>query len=202
MALPFHFPSALRGNSIHALRNLVKNYVYAVSNGKRIVTNTLHKPLPSHVTNAGHRTLTSYEGQPQTCYSCGETGHMYQVCLKCRGVKPPMTASKGPTWAQRVDAGSSHSDSSEYVTNSITTTAPRFRPSQQSQPNCTGTCIIESGFVSPPEAQGVHYTPQGRMTYWKPKSSPKPLWHYQRSHGKLRTSGQHFQKLNPHFRIP
>jgi hypothetical protein len=42
----------------------------------------------------------------------------------------------------------------------------------------------------------------GRMPYWTPNSFHKPLWHYQRSHRRLRTSGQHFYNPNPHCTIP
>jgi hypothetical protein len=61
---------------------------------------TFNKHLPSRVTIAGYRALISYEGQPQTCYGCGETDHMYQVCPKRRGVKPLVTAPTDPIWAQ------------------------------------------------------------------------------------------------------
>jgi hypothetical protein len=45
--------------SIHD-ENWSKNYHYAVSNGIQIVTMTLNKHLPSHVTIAVYRALTSY----------------------------------------------------------------------------------------------------------------------------------------------
>jgi hypothetical protein len=32
-----------------------------------------------HLTIAGYRILLSYEGQPATCYGCGEIGHLYQA---------------------------------------------------------------------------------------------------------------------------
>jgi len=53
---------------------------YAVENGVRQVTIMMTRHAPSHLTVAGHRALLSYEGQPATCYGCGEAGHMYQVC--------------------------------------------------------------------------------------------------------------------------
>jgi hypothetical protein len=71
--------------------NWSKSYRYAVSTGKLVVTMTLYKHLPSYVPIVGHRELTCYEGQHQVCYTCDETGHMYQVCPKCRGVKHHMT---------------------------------------------------------------------------------------------------------------
>ena len=47
--------------------------------------NDPHKTHPSHMTIAGHRVLTSYEGQPLTCYGCGAIGHMYHACPNKRG---------------------------------------------------------------------------------------------------------------------
>jgi hypothetical protein len=57
-----------------------KHYRYAVDNGVRQVTIILNKHVPSHLTVAGYRVLLSYEGQPATCYGCGEVGHVYQGC--------------------------------------------------------------------------------------------------------------------------
>jgi hypothetical protein len=87
--------------------NCSKNYRYAVANRIRIVTMTLNKHLPSHVTIAGYRALVSYEGQPETCYGRGETDHMYQVCPKRRSVTPRRTDAAGHTWAQLTAAGPS-----------------------------------------------------------------------------------------------
>jgi hypothetical protein len=95
--------------------NRSKNYSYAVSNAIRIVTMTLNKHLPSHVTIAGFRALISCEGQPQTYYGCGETDHMFQACPKRRGVKPLVIAATGPSWTQLSAPGLSLSDTSEYV---------------------------------------------------------------------------------------
>jgi hypothetical protein len=55
-------------------------YKYCVDNGIRIVTIHLKRHVPSNLTIAGQRVLLSYEGQPSTCYNCGETGHMIQDC--------------------------------------------------------------------------------------------------------------------------
>jgi len=41
---------------------------------------SLVKHIPSHVVVAGYRTLISYEGQPTTCYSCKEPGHLQTAC--------------------------------------------------------------------------------------------------------------------------
>jgi hypothetical protein len=56
-----------------------RNYRYAVANGVKIVTMIVNRNIPSHMQIAGHRVLVSYEGQQQTCYRCGEAGHIYPV---------------------------------------------------------------------------------------------------------------------------
>jgi len=50
-------------------------YRYKVLNGVKTVELNLKKHVPSHIFIAGHRVLTSYEGQPTTCYNCNEQGH-------------------------------------------------------------------------------------------------------------------------------
>ena len=61
-----------------------KTYIYKVPNGVRQVTITLTKHIPSELTVDGHRALLSYEGQPATCYGCGDIGHLYPTCPKHR----------------------------------------------------------------------------------------------------------------------
>ena len=57
-----------------------KAYRYSVAKAVRQVSMSLTRHMPSHLTVAGHRVLLSYEGQPATCYGCGEVGNMYQAC--------------------------------------------------------------------------------------------------------------------------
>ena len=57
-----------------------KVYRYSVSNSIRLVTIMLTRHVTSHLNVAGYRGFLSYEGQPDTWYSCGEDGHMYQGC--------------------------------------------------------------------------------------------------------------------------
>ena len=77
-----------------------KTHRYTVANGVKVFMMKLTKHLPSHMTIAGYRILTSYDGQPITCYGCGDTEHMFQVCPKRRGgvekhpIHPP---PRGPT---------------------------------------------------------------------------------------------------------
>jgi hypothetical protein len=77
-----------------------KHYRYTVSNGVRIAMMNLKKLIPSHISIAGYRALTSYDGQPQTCYGCGDTDHMYHICPKRREARSKTTArltTPGPT---------------------------------------------------------------------------------------------------------
>jgi hypothetical protein len=55
-------------------------YRYTVQNGVRQITMTLAQHIPSHLVIAEQRVLVSYDGQPTTCYGCGETGHIYPTC--------------------------------------------------------------------------------------------------------------------------
>jgi hypothetical protein len=54
-----------------------KVYRYPLPNGVRQVTMQLARHLPSYLTIAEQRLLISYEGQPTTCFGCGDVGHMY-----------------------------------------------------------------------------------------------------------------------------
>jgi hypothetical protein len=53
---------------------------YPVSNRVRQVSIHLTRHPLSHLAIAGQRVRISYEGQPSTCYGCGEVGHLYQAC--------------------------------------------------------------------------------------------------------------------------
>ena len=46
--------------------------------------------------------MTSYEGQPSTCYRCGDTGHMYQGCPKRKNAGNTGVRELGKTWADMV----------------------------------------------------------------------------------------------------
>ena len=76
-----------------------KIYRYPVDNGVRQVTMVLSRHAPSRSTVAGQQVLLSYEGQPPSCYGCGESGHMYQGCLKRRKMTSTRTAAKAATYA-------------------------------------------------------------------------------------------------------
>ena len=82
-------------------------YRYAVANGNKLVVIALTKHIPSHITIAGYRVLTSYECQPKTCYGCGDKGHMYQVCPKRRGTNIISPIPTGATWAH-ITANGTH----------------------------------------------------------------------------------------------
>jgi hypothetical protein len=55
-------------------------YHYPVGNWIRIAVMKLPKDVPPNIVVTEQRTLVSYEGQPATCYGCGETAHVYQDC--------------------------------------------------------------------------------------------------------------------------
>jgi hypothetical protein len=72
--------------NLHA-ETWAKTYRYSLSNGVRQAVMHLTRHLPSHLTIAGYRKLMSYEGQPPTCYSCGEVRHFYQACPARRAIE-------------------------------------------------------------------------------------------------------------------
>jgi hypothetical protein len=53
-----------------------KMYRYPVANRIRQLTIRLKSHILSHLTEAENGVLLAYDGQPTTCYVCGETGHM------------------------------------------------------------------------------------------------------------------------------
>ena len=57
---------------------------YTVANGIQVVTMKLNTHLPSRMNVTGNRILASYDGQPVTCYGCGDTGHISGMPQKVR----------------------------------------------------------------------------------------------------------------------
>jgi len=98
---------------------------YAVANGIKIATMKRTKHITPCITMAGYRTLTSYEGQPQTCYGCGHTEHMYHACPKCRWGKNQTETPTETTWAQIVGAKATTSETAHEIlrTTEITQTS-------------------------------------------------------------------------------
>ena len=68
-----------------------KAYRYVMDNGIQIVVITQKKHIKSHLAIAVHRVLAVYDGQIQTCYGCGETGHLCIVCTRRRRAGQPST---------------------------------------------------------------------------------------------------------------
>jgi hypothetical protein len=75
-----------------------------MANGIKIVLMKWTKHIPSYITTARHSDLISYEGQPQTCYGCGDKNHMYHACPKRRGVQKWTETPITNTWTQIVSA--------------------------------------------------------------------------------------------------
>ena len=105
-------------------------YRYKVYNGIRIVEIKLKRHLPSHLAIAGSDALISYEGLPQTCYRCNETGHQQIDCPHKKRLDPALTERR-TTWA-------------DTVSNTTSDTQPNMNM-QQSTPMLTGShrIIIE-----------------------------------------------------------
>jgi hypothetical protein len=78
-----------------------KTYRYVVGSGVRYVTMTLTKHVPSYLIIQGTRVLLTYDGQPLTCYNCGEVGHMYKynACQHRRSVRRDRGADASTTYA-------------------------------------------------------------------------------------------------------
>jgi hypothetical protein len=64
-------------------------YRYPVSNGVCISVVALKHNIPSDMNMDGNRVLITYNGQPLTCYGCGEIGHQYQACPHRRRPRQP-----------------------------------------------------------------------------------------------------------------
>ena len=80
------------------------SYRYRVCSGVRVVSMSPVKHIPSHVVVAGYRALISYEGQPTTCHSCNEPGHLKTACphrwRERAESRPATTASWGEVTAR------------------------------------------------------------------------------------------------------
>jgi len=74
------------------------HYRFVVANGIRVVNMSLSKHLPSHLNIAGYRALISYEGQPRTCYDCGEENHISMECPKRMSRIRRITGPQGHAW--------------------------------------------------------------------------------------------------------
>jgi hypothetical protein len=82
-------------------------YRYKVSNGVKIVELNLKKHVPSHMFIAGHRVLTTYDGQPPTCYNCNEQGHHSVECPYRRSSTPSYTSNRAKSRANMIKHGTS-----------------------------------------------------------------------------------------------
>ena len=83
----------------------LKAYRYKVANGIKVIMMKLAKHLPSQMNTAGHGELPSYDGQPVTCYACGDSGHINQACPRRRGGGMVTSDSTPNTWAHVVAKG-------------------------------------------------------------------------------------------------
>jgi len=76
-----------------------KAYRYKISDGFKVIMMKLVKHFPSQMNIAGHRAIPSYDGQPVTCYGCGGSGLINQVCHRRSGGGMVTSDSTPNTWA-------------------------------------------------------------------------------------------------------
>jgi hypothetical protein len=81
------------------------NLHYKVYNGMRTAVIVLKMHIPSTMLVGGYRARIYYEGQPQTCYACGEADHLYPECPRRNRAAMRIQDLTNLTWAQRVKAG-------------------------------------------------------------------------------------------------
>ena len=77
-------------------------YRYVVGSGVHYVSMTLTEHVPSNLLIKGTRVLITYDGQPITCYGCGEVGHMYNACPQRRAQKRDVRPRGPSTYAKVV----------------------------------------------------------------------------------------------------
>jgi len=65
-----------------------------------VVSMSLTKHIPSHVVVARYRALISYEGQPTTCHSCNEPGHLKTACPRRRRERAESRPATTASWAE------------------------------------------------------------------------------------------------------
>ena len=108
-----------------------KVYRYPLDNGVRQVTMVLSRHAPSRLTVAGQQVLLSYDGQPPTCYGCGESEHMYQGCPTRHKMTTTRTFAMAATYASIImaSAGMEESSSHDIVTGSGTVKDEVLAPS-------------------------------------------------------------------------
>jgi hypothetical protein len=121
-----------------------RTYRYVVANGIRQVM-SLTKHIPSHLTIEGHRVLISYEGQPTTCYGCGEIGHLYPNCPKRRTMGAETQIRQPNTYASTVANPSTHtqdtSETSHALPKTDTTPITDITTDEQEDPKQLVTTI-------------------------------------------------------------
>jgi len=111
-------------------------YRYKVYNGIRIVEIKLKRHLPSHLAIAGNDALISYEGQPQTCYRCNETGHQQIDCPRKKRLDPSSTERR-TTWADIVS--NTTSDTQPIMNMQQSTPMPDRKPENHNRTPCDDT---------------------------------------------------------------
>jgi hypothetical protein len=76
-----------------------RTYRYQFDNGIRVVSISFKKHVPSSMTVVGQRKMIAYEGQPTTCFGCGEEGQLFQACSHRRRHTRPTETPMRKTYA-------------------------------------------------------------------------------------------------------
>jgi hypothetical protein len=108
-------------------------YRYKLYNGIRMVEIKLKRHLPSHSAIAGSDALISYEGQPQTCCRCNETGHQQIDCPRKKRLGPSSTERR-TTWADVVS--NTTSETQPIMNMQQSTPMPYCRPESRNRTSC------------------------------------------------------------------
>jgi hypothetical protein len=120
---------------VHEITNetWANKYRFPVLNGIRISQIRLSSHIPSHLMIAGYRVLIAYDGQPMTCYTCGETDHLHHQCPKKRISREKGGQNHVTSWADIVARGADQEIQETHVEVQIDTQATGDKMTKDTQ---------------------------------------------------------------------